>query len=497
MKLLDTQQIRNADQFTIEQEGIQSVDLMERAAQACNNWIINNLGYQFPFVVLCGPGNNGGDGLAIARLLSLSGISVTVLQLESEKYSKDHQINSERLSKTSVNIGILNTESISKIAPEAVIIDALFGTGFQHKTSTTIDEIILHINRKSNFKVAIDLPSGLQGESTPEQGKHVLKASVTLCFHKPRLAFFFPESAQFVGQWEIIDIGLKEEKSSGFERFLITANDVKSLLQRRPKFSHKGIYGHTLLAGGSLGITGSMILSSKAALRSGTGKVTAYIPKVCVNPIQTAIPEAMCIASTGENYLDGSFNPDGFQSIGFGMGAGKNDETAKVLKSLIQNAKCPLVIDADGLNILAENPTWLAFLPAFTILTPHPGELDRMVGKSENTFERWNKAMQLSMKTNAIVVLKGAHTAVCLPNGSCWFNTSGNPGMATAGSGDVLSGIIAAFCAQGYPPEKAAIIGVFVHGKAGDLAAEQNGMTGLIATDIINHLGKVWIELGS
>jgi NAD(P)H-hydrate epimerase len=202
----------------------------------------------------------------------------------------------------------------------------------------------------------------------------------------------------------------------------------------------------------------------------------------------------MCIASNGEFNIEGSFNPEAFQAIGFGVGAGTKDVTGKVLKALIQNAKCPLVIDADGLNILAENPTWLAFLPRFTILTPHPGELDRMVGKSVNTFERWKKTIELSMKTNAIVVLKGAHTAVCLPNGKCWFNSSGNPGMATAGSGDVLTGIITALCAQGFPPEQAAVIGVFVHGKAGDYAAVENGMTGLIASDIVNCLGKVWKE---
>jgi NAD(P)H-hydrate epimerase len=494
MKLLDTQQIRQADQFTITSEGIQSIDLMERAAEQCSNWILNNVGYKSPFVLLCGPGNNGGDGLVIARQLTLAGIEVRVLRMESEKYSADHLINLERLTKTTVKTEVLSVSEIQNIRPEEIIVDALFGSGFSTKNSETLNEIIKQINLKSNFKIAIDLPSGLQGETIQSADDVVLKASITLCFHKPRLAFFFPEAARFVGQWEIIDIGLKEERSSGFDRHLITANEVKSWLPGRPKFSHKGIYGHTLIVGACHGMAGAMVLATKAAIRSGTGKVSAYVPKSAVLPLQIGVPEAMCIASNGEFNIEGSFNPEAFQAIGFGVGAGTKEETAKVLKSLIQNAKCPLVIDADGLNILAENPTWLAFLPPFTILTPHPGELDRIVGKSVNTFERWQKAMELSMKTNAIVVLKGAHTAVCLPNGKCWFNSSGNPGMATAGSGDVLTGIITALCAQGFPPEQAANIGVFVHGKAGDYAAQQNGMAGLIASDIVNCLGKVWKE---
>jgi hydroxyethylthiazole kinase-like uncharacterized protein yjeF len=494
MKLLDTQQIRQADQFTITTEGIQSIDLMERAAEQCSNWILNNVGYKSPFVVLCGPGNNGGDGLAIARILALATIEVRVLIFDAEKHSEDYLINLERLSKTTVKSSVLTVHEIQHISPEEIVVDALFGSGFSNKNSETLSEIIKQINLKSNFKIAIDLPSGLQGETIPDENDAVVKASVTLCFHKPRLAFFFPEAARFVGQWEIIDIGLKEERSSGFDRHLITANEVKSWLPGRPKFSHKGIYGHSLIVGASQGMAGAMILASKAALRSGTGKVSAYVPKSAVLPLQIGVPEAMCIASDGEFNIEGSFNPEAYQAIGFGVGAGTKDETGKVLKALIQNAKCPLVIDADGLNILAENPTWLAFLPPFTILTPHPGELDRMVGKSINTFERWQKAMELSMKTNAIVVLKGAHTAVCLPNGKCWFNSSGNPGMATAGSGDVLTGIITALCAQGFPPEQAAVIGVFVHGKAGDYAAQVNGMAGLIASDIVNCLGEVWKE---
>lgn len=494
MKLLDTQQIRQADQFTITSEGIQSIDLMERAAEQCSNWILNNVGYKSPFVVLCGPGNNGGDGLVIARQLTLAGIEVRVLRMESEKYSADHLINLERLSKTTVKTEVLSVSEIQSIRPEEIIVDALFGSGFSTKNSKTLNEIIKQINLKPNFKIALDLPSGLQGETIPSPDDVVLKASITLCFHKPRLAFFFPEAARFVGQWEIIDIGLKEERSSGFDRYLITANEVKSWLPGRPKFSHKGTYGHTLIVGASHGMAGAIVLATKAAIRSGTGKVSGYAPKSAVLALQIGVPEAMCIASNGEFNIEGSFNPEAFQAIGFGVGAGTKDETGKVLKALIQNAKCPLVIDADGLNILAENPTWLAFLPPFTILTPHPGELDRMVGKSVNTFERWKKAIELSMKTNAIVVLKGAHTAVCLPNGKCWFNSSGNPGMATAGSGDVLTGIITALCAQGFPPEQAAVIGVFVHGKAGDYAAVENGMTGLIASDIVNCLGKVWKE---
>jgi hydroxyethylthiazole kinase-like uncharacterized protein yjeF len=496
MKILNTQQIREADALTIKHEGISSLDLMERAAERCSEWIVNHLGYTQMFVAVCGPGNNGGDGLAIARQLHERGLEVEVLLLKAEKYSADNLANQRALELKGIKLKTLNESAIKAWAnADAVWIDALLGTGAREITDVHLGGIVNALNAIRGLRLSIDLPSGLHGEHIPEPKSSIVKASVTLSFHKPRLSFFFEESAQFLGHWEILDIGLKEPETIDTECYYTTLSDVKLLFRKRSLFSHKGTFGHALIAGGSLGKGGAIILSAKAALRSGAGKVTAFVPQCMVPSMQSALPEAMCLPSENDKYISGMLNPESFNAIAFGMGAGTHDETVRLLKVLIQNTPVPLVVDADALNILAENKTWMSFLPARTILTPHPGELDRLYGKTSNSYERWLNARNLALKTGCIVVLKGAYTRVCLPNGQTLFNSSGNAGMATAGSGDVLSGIIAALLASGYSAMHAAVLGVFSHGMAGDYAAANKGETALIAGDIVEALADVWKEM--
>jgi hydroxyethylthiazole kinase-like uncharacterized protein yjeF len=493
MKLHNTVQIREIDAHTVLHGGIASYDLMERAAERCIEWILNNLGYRRSFIVLCGAGNNGGDGLAIARMLHQCGLEAKVLLMPADTYSADNLKNQEALKTAGVDACVLSKDKLKDLADVDVVwIDALLGTGARAVTDAIWIELFETINRARGLRVAIDLPSGLQGEAIPEPQHAVIRAAITLCFHKPRLSFFFEESAAYIGHWDVLDIGLIEPDNLSTDWHYTTQADLQQCLHLRNPFAHKGSFGHALLAGGSIGKAGAVILSAKAALRSGTGKVTAFVPRAVLMPMQSALPEAMCMVSESESHLSGPLNPEHFNSIAFGMGAGTHDETARLLKILIQNSPVPLVLDADALNILSENKTWLAFLPASTILTPHPGEFDRLAGKSANSFERWQHARELAIKSGCIVILKGAYTRICLPSGQTYFNSSGNAGMATAGSGDALSGIIAGLLAQGYSPEMAAIVGVFVHGMAGDAVAEQKGKIGMLAGDLIEALPEAW-----
>jgi len=493
MKLLNTQQIRESDAFTLAQENIESLALMERAAQGCTEWILNHLGYARKYVVVCGSGNNGGDGLAIARQLHERGLEVNALLLRVEKYSADNRANQQALEAKGIQVLELDAARIEAIREDdCVWIDALFGSGAREITSPNLCHIVNALNTRRGLRVSIDLPSGLHSDFIPDPESCIVKANITLCFHKPRLSFFFEESAAFVGHWEVLDIGLKEPENFRTDCYFATLSDAQLLFRKRTVFSHKGTFGHTLIAGGSLGKAGAVILASKAALRSGAGKVTAFIPQGAVTPMQSALPEAMCLPSDYENYIGGMLNPEHFDAIGFGMGAGTHQDTARLLKVLIQNTPVPMVLDADALNILAEEKTWIAFLPARTILTPHPGELDRLCGKASNSFDRWQNARNLAVKTGCIVVLKGAYTRICLPDGQTYFNSSGNAGMATAGAGDVLSGIIAALLASGYSELDAAVLGVFAHGMAGDFASAKHGETGMIAGDVVDALAEVW-----
>lgn len=495
--------IRDADAFTIKHEPVSDLDLMERAAKTCADWVISHFSAHLHVRIFCGNGNNGGDGLVIARLLAIAGFKISVFCIgDPEKLSPSCLANFLRLKQESgiqpTIIGADHDQALTEVLPvcdpQDLLIDAIFGSGLTRPASGLYADIIEYINRQSSRVLAIDVPSGLFCDHpVPSESKQfVVKADFTLSFAPPKLSFFFPENAQFTGEWIVNDIGLHTEylENAKVRNFFTEPEDVAGMLRVRKRFEHKGDFGHALLIGGSTGKMGAISLAAKACIRSGPGLVTAVIPSSGINTLQSYAPEVMISPGNSHDFVDQLPDLNSYRAVGVGPGLGTRPESAALLKLLIQQTPVPVVFDADAINILAENKTWFGFLPFGSIFTPHPREFERLAGKSGNSFERNTLQREFSVRFGCFVVLKGAYTAITTPEGNCWFNPTGNPGMATGGSGDVLTGIITGLMAQGYTPFHAALSGVYLHGLAGDLAAEQIGYESLIASDIIDHLGK-------
>lgn len=497
MKIFPVAEVRALDAYTIAHEPIASADLMERAGENCCRWLLARMPADKPYAVFCGMGNNGGDGLVIARLLAQKRRKVRVFVLKTrEKGSADFEIMLQRLQKNpKIEISELRAGTADfETDPQTIIVDALFGSGLSKALEGEAALLADKLNSAPAFaKIAIDIPSGLFGEENP-RGATVFRASHTLSLQFPKLSFLFAENAGYVGDWTVVPIGIHPDAIAGtFSSWALTeAADVKLMLCPRMRFSHKGDYGHALLIAGSRGKCGAAILSAEACLRSGAGLLSCRLPACGMNPLLTALPEAMTETDAEEDIVT-SFPPlQPYNAIGAGPGLGKDERTAGMLKLLIQEARVPLVLDADALNILGDNKTWLAFLPPDTILTPHPKEFDRMAGSSANAFERWQKQVDFSKRFGVYVLLKGAFTCISTPDGRSFFNSSGCPGMATAGSGDVLTGIILGLLSRGYAPGQAALISAYIHGLAGEVAEKRYSAEGMTAGDIIRSLGKAW-----
>jgi len=501
-KIFTVEQIRKADQYTIENEPVSSIDLMERAATECVIWLKQKAKPQQKFAVFAGPGNNGGDGLVIARLLAQAGFKVQVFFLNlSGKFSHDFQVNRERL------VGIANVEITEckekpqewpEFSEETIIIDALFGSGLNKPLKGLPSQVIEEINKQDQVKVAIDIPSGLFADKAIEERNPIIfKADYTLSFQFPKLAFLMPENEFFVGDWHVLDIGLSEEYISGTETpyYFLTDHFVRSIYKPRAKFSHKGSYGHLMMIAGDHTKMGAALLSSKAALKAGAGLVTLHHPKNAGGAVVSSVPEIMSSPDESEEAFSKLPDMTRFSNVAIGPGLGIRKTTATALKILLQEIRSPIVFDADAINILSENKTWLAYLPSQSILTPHLKEFERLAGKSSNSFERMQKALEFTHKYQVYVVIKGAHTMIVSPTGKVYFNSTGNPGMATGGSGDVLTGIIASLIAQKYTSLEACLLGVYLHGLAGDLAAEQLGYEALLSGDIVDYIGKAFKTL--
>ena len=503
MKILPIEKIREADQFTIAHEPISDIDLMERAATACFNWMVANISNDSKVKVICGTGNNGGDGLAIARLMAGSGYKVDVyLSGSLEKLSQSAAINYSRLlSVSNCKIHYLSPEEDDplKIQKDDVVIDAILGSGLARKVEGSLARLIRQINMSGAIVISIDVPSGLFCDESSIGSKEdaIIQADYTLTFSPPKLAFFFPENENFLGNRHLLDIGILREfiDQTECKNFFIEKNDCGKIIKKRNRFSHKGTFGHALLFSGSEGKMGAAILSAHACLRAGSGLVTAHIPRSGINIVQSAIPEAMVDIDANDSIFTEVPDLSVYSAIAVGPGIGTAVDTQKALKLLIQNTSIPLVVDADAINILGENRTWLSFIPKESIFTPHMKEFERLTGKTANDFDRNQRQREFSVRYGVYVILKGAFTAITTPSGDCFFNPTGNPGMATGGSGDVLTGLIAGLMAQGYSSLESAVLGVYLHGLAGDLAMEQWGQESLIASDIINKLGKAFISL--
>lgn len=499
MQILSAKQIRELDRFTIGNAPIASIDLMERAAKAVFSELLASEPHRH-VSILCGKGNNGGDGLALARMLQgVQGCAVVVTVVEhTSTPSEDFLLNLERSDRVGLEVHTVDSVSdIPAIPPESLVVDALLGTGLSRPLTGLMAEVAAHVNMLPNRVLSIDIPTGLfcDDNSQNDLGR-VVRAHRTLTFHCPKLSFMFAEHAPFVGDFKVLDIGLMEP-DSGIRSDRVAVGHVlaRGILRPRARFSHKGTYGHALLLAGSYGTMGAAVLSAGAVMRSGAGLLTVQVPRNGAVVMQTAVPEAMCHVDRETSFISEMPRMERFSAIGMGPGIGFAPETVNLLKRVIQDVKVPMVLDADALTILSENPIWLRFLPPGTVLTPHPKEFERLVGSCGSAFERWDRQREFAQRHQCTVVLKGAFTSVCNPAGQSFFNMTGNPGMATAGSGDVLTGIILGLLAQGYGPTEAAVLGTYVHGLSGDLVAEHQGMNALVASDLVKGLGAAFLHL--
>ena len=499
MKIFTATQIKACDAFTLAASRISSSDLMERAADKCTTWIREHFPKDSLFIALCGTGNNGGDGLAIARQLHQKGYGVKAFVLDSGKeLSADCKQNVQRLR-------ILDESLLTMVAPEnfitdlpanIIIIDAIFGTGLSRPVQGWLAKFIQHINALPNRKIAIDMPSGLPADLIPDKDAMIMNATHTLSFQFCKRSFLHPEAGSHTGSIHILDIGLSKDyiKATTTQYNTIGREDILAIYKPRPLFAHKGNFGSVLLAGGSHGKIGAISLSTRAALKAGAGLVTALVPECGYSIMQTAVPEAMCRIN-GTNAFNRIGDTADFTAVGVGPGMGTDATTVEAFTTFIEGCTRPVVLDADALNIIGMHKDLLGKLPKDSVLTPHPKEFSRMFGENTNSMIQLDHARIQAMRYNVNIVLKGHHTAVITSEGDCWYNMTGNPGMATGGAGDVLTGVITGLLAQGYAPHEAAILGVYLHGLAGDLAAKELSMEALVAGDIIDHLGKAFLTL--
>lgn len=482
MKVLTSHQMQEADKATLIAEKIVSDQLMERASAIFSNWVINYLDKKKTILIVCGTGNNGGDGLCIARMLFQKGFEVSVATFSRGKFSPDYSLNLQQLKKYNIPLITLEENAIEFISDYEIIIDAIFGTGL-NRAPEGLYAMVIDVINKSNAKcISVDVPSGFSTDNYFDW--NCIQADYCLTFETPKLGFFFPENYKHLHSWKVASIGLDTHaiESANSSHYFLTADDLNSTIKPRKTFDHKGIFGNVLIIAGSEQMTGAALLCAYAALKTGCGLVTIAND----NP-SFIYPELMFIPT--ENIVE-FISENKIKRIGIGPGLGVNTNTEILVKNIFTNAKSPLVIDADALNIIAKNKTLFSSIPANSILTPHPGEFERLFGTTENSFDRLELQIKKSQELQLIIIYKTAFTCITLPDGTAWFNSTGNPGMATGGSGDVLTGIITSFLAQGYSESDAAKLGVYLHGLAGDIAMETLQQVSLIASDIIQFIPK-------
>lgn len=502
MKIFSSKDIKDLDAATCAAQGITSLDLMERAANAVAKEITSRFLPRQRIVVVAGPGNNGGDALAASRILSEQGYSNIEVYLFNVKgeLSEDCAAQKQKLidSESKVQFTEITTSFTPPHLTESdVILDGLFGIGLRDPLTGGFASVAHLINDSGAYVISIDIPSGLSGEWNSNVRFHdVVHANLTLTFQFPKLSFLFAEHADLLGERIVLNIGLdqkaiKEKKS---DWMFVESRTIRPLLHPRHPFSAKRDFGSVMMFAGSMGMMGAAVLCSKAALKCGAGLATVHAPRSGITILQTAVPEAMFEPDRNERVISDMSLHHSHQAVAVGPGIGTNDLTVNALESLLKTCKSPLVLDADALNCIVKRPALLTMLPPRTVITPHIGEFDRLFGEQTSSEQRLKKAIEMATLYNIIIVLKSHFTMIVRPSPSgkvkVYFNSTGNPGMATAGAGDVLTGVIAGFMAQGYQPEYAATIGVYIHGLAGDIASEEIGEYGVVASDICDRLGR-------
>ncbi|MCI7400112.1 MAG: NAD(P)H-hydrate dehydratase [Prevotella sp.] len=504
MKIFSSTQIHELDKYTIDHEPIKSIDLMERAASRIVAEIRHLCTAYNTIVVFAGPGNNGGDALAVARILASEGLKVKAWLFNTTgRLSADCKTNRDRLT------GMKELDSFTMVIDEfdpptldasTLVIDGLFGVGLNKPLTGGYASLVKYINASPSKVVSIDMPSGLMSESNEYNVRsNIIRADVTVTIQQPKLSFLFAENQQFIGELKVVDINISKEGMAQVDAHvtILEEDDVRCRMRQRDDFAHKGTMGHALIIAGSRGMAGAAMLATKACLRSGVGKVTVHTPAANIIPLQIGVPEAILDIDPDNCFFTEAVSTDRFQAMGIGPGLGNNENSAITMIGQLRRAQCPIVIDADAINILATHKAWMQQLPAGCILTPHIGEFERLEGASSDSYDRLSKAIILADRQQAYIVLKGHNTAIVTPGGRIMFCPTGNSGMATAGSGDVLTGVITALLARGYAQADACLVGTYLHGLAGDIAAKKFGKESLMASDIIDALPEAFMRVMS
>jgi hypothetical protein len=497
MKIFTTDGIKRIDEATVESENISSLDLMERAASAVAYEIVSRWRPSKRIVIFAGPGNNGGDALAVARILLEQGYApeVYLFNIKSSHLSRCCSVNCDRLKEMGAPhfIEVVDTFTPPELGPGDVVIDGLFGSGLRSPLTGGYSALVQYINESKAFVVAIDMPSGLFGEwNMGADHRNIIQAKITLAFQFKRLSFFFAENATFVGEVKVLDLEMNQEAidKTLTDFYLIERDDVKRVLKPHHPFINKYNNGTVFIVAGSYGMMGAAILAARGASRAGAGLVTVHAPRCGYVPLSTGVPEVLFEADRNEIFTTSIELHHKYSVVALGPGMGTSEETIDAVDSFLKSYRMPCILDADALNCIASRPILLRSIPKGSILTPHNAEFDRLFGLHHSDEERLKKAIDVSKLYEITIVIKGHYSMIVRPDGKVYINSSGNAGMATAGSGDTLTGVIAALIAQGYAPDWGVVMGVYIHGLAGDIAVEEQGTHGLIAPDIANAVGK-------
>lgn len=501
MKIYNTRDVKRLDGYTIKHEPIDSIDLMERAARLVTREVMKHWSPKVTVIVFAGWGNNGGDGLAVARLLSQAGYRGRVYLFNPFcKLSPDAQHNKTRMGEAT-KFSFIEIESEFTPPPldeNTLVVDALFGSGLNSPLTGGFASLVDYINQSTASVLSIDMPSGMMGEDNGDSNyRYVVQADLTLTFQFPKLSFFFAENELSLGEWRVLDIGIHPQILAETDTpfYYTEESDVLALLKRPARFASKHNMGHVMLYAGSEGMIGAAVLAAKAVLYTGAGLLTVHLPTCGYTTMQSVVPEAMVQLDVNDKCISHMELAHSYAAVAVGCGLGRNSVTASALHELLQRLSRATVVDADALNILSDHVDWLELLPAYSIITPHVKEFDRLFGVSTHAYQRLCKAREMAKRHRLVIVLKGVHTAVVDPLGDVYINSTGNVGMATAGSGDVLTGVIVSLLAQGYSARHAAQLGVYLHGLAGDIAAREHSPQAVTAGRIVDAIGKAYLYL--
>lgn len=497
MKIFGNDTLRAIDKLTIENEGVTSLELIERAAEAITNEIMLRWRPNKKVSVFAGPGNNGADALVVSRMLIEQGFTPEIYLFN---IGRKH-LNSEcaqcrdcliEMGYTNI-IEVVDNFRLPELDPDQLVIDGLFGSGLKNSLMGGFITLVRYINESQATIVSIDVPSGLHGDWNPSPvNRDIIHANLTLTIQLPRLAFLFKENAELVGEWKILDIGLSADaiRNAPTDFYFVEKSDIRQVIRRRDSFASKADCGSGLIIAGSYGMMGAAVLCAKGALRSGAGKITVHSPRCGYSVMQSSVPEVLFDADSHDIVLKDIVPSRNYNAIAVGPGIGVNEATVTTLEEFLKRSQSPVILDADALNCIAKRPALLNYIPTDSILTPHAAEFDRIFGVHKNDECRLQKAIEMARKYGVIIVLKGRYTAIVRRDGRVYFNSSGNAALATAGSGDVLTGLMLGFMAQGYAPEIASLISVYVHGVAGELASEEHGIHGVTAGDVAQNVGR-------